>query len=108
MRRSNRRTRNTRRNSRPARNLSPEALRRLVMEEAAKLSGELEPVEKVSAEEVEASEYADTLEQDLDMYKAMKIKEAKLRRQHMKLVKEARKIRKNKNIAKKRILRRLK
>lgn len=99
--RKNRRNKNTK-------NVSIESLRRFVMKEAAKLSGELEPVEKVKAEEVDASEYADTLEQDLDVYKAMKIKEARLRRQYRKVVKEARKIRRNKQIAKKRILRKLK
>ena len=103
-----RRTRTQRRRNARAKQISPAALRRIVLEEAAKLSGELEPVEKVKAEEVDASEYADTLEHDIDIYKAMKIKEAKLRRQHRKIVKEARKIRRNKNIAKKRILRKLK
>jgi len=96
------------RRKKAVKNISIESLRRFVMKEAAKLSGELESVEKVKAEEVEASEYADTLEQDLDVYKAMKIKEARLRRQYKKVVKEARKIRKNKQIAKKRILRNLK
>jgi hypothetical protein len=78
------------------------------MKEAAKLTGKLEPVEKVSAEEVDADGYADTLEQDLDMYKAMKIKEARMRRQYRKLVREARKVRKNRILAKKKILRKLK
>jgi len=84
------------------------ALRKFVMKEAAKLSGELEDVSKVKAEEVEADGYADTLESDLDMYKAMKIKEARLRRRYRKMMSEARKVRKNKLIAKKRILRKLK
>ena len=61
-----------------------------------------------TAEEVEADEYADTLEQDLDMYKAMKIKETRIKRQHRKMIREARKIRALKNKAKKRILRNLK
>ena len=104
MRRSNRRTRRTRRSQ----NMSAASLRRFVMREAAKLSGELESVDKVKAEEVDADGYADTLEQDLDIYKAMKIKEAKLRRQYRKMVSEARKVRRNKRIAKKRILRKLK
>jgi len=84
------------------------ALRKFVMKEAAKLSGELEDVSKVKAEEVEADGYADTLESDLDMYKAMKIKEARMRRQYRKLVREARKVRRNKILAKKKILRKLK
>ena len=104
MKRNNRRTR---KNSK-AQKMSASALRRFVMREAAKLSGELEDVSKVKAEEVEADEYADTLEQDLDMYKAMKIQEAKIRRQYRKVIREARKIRRNKRIAKKRILRKLK
>ena len=83
-------------------------LRRFVIKESEKLTGELEPVEDVSAEEVDADGYADTLENDLDIYKAMKIKEARLRREYRKMMSEARKVRKNKRIAKKRILRRLK
>ena len=101
--------RKTRRNRRPvARKMSSASLRKFVMKEAAKLSGELEDVSKVSAEEVDADEYAETLEQDIDMYKAMKIKEARMRRQYRKLVREARKVRRNKNLAKKKILRKLK
>ena len=105
MRRRNNRT--TRR-SRRTQQMSAASLRRFVMREAAKLSGELEPVDKVKAEEVDADGYADTLEQDLDIYKAMKIKEAKLRRRYRRMMSEARKVRRNKNLAKKKILRRLK
>ena len=101
--------RKTRRNRRPVvRKMSSASLRKFVMKEAAKLSGQLEDVSKVSAEEVDADEYAETLEQDIDMYKAMKIKEARMRRQYRKLVREARKVRRNKNLAKKKILRKLK
>ena len=88
--------------------MSASQLRRFVLRESEKLTGELEPVEDVSAEEVDADGYADTLEQDIDMYKAMKIKEARLRRRYRKMMSEARKVRKNKRIAKKRILRKLK
>ena len=88
--------------------MSASQLRRFVIRESEKLTGELEPVEDVSAEEVDADGYADTLESDIDMYKAMKIKEARLRRRYRKMMSEARKVRKNKRIAKKRILRRLK
>ena len=87
--------------------MSASQLRRFVIRESEKLTGELEPVEDVSAEEVDADGYADTLEQDIDMYKAMKIKEARLRREYRKMMSEARKVRKNKRIAKKRILRKL-
>ena len=99
-------TRKSRRST--ARKITSAELRRLVMEEAAKLTGELEDIEDVKAEEVDADGYADTLEHDLDMYKAMKIKESKMRREYRKLVREARKVRKNKMIAKKRIIRKLK
>ena len=98
-RRTNRRSRVNR--------LSASQLRRFVIRESEKLTGELEPVEDVSAEEVDADGYADTLESDIDMYKAMKIKEARLRRTYRKMMSEARKVRKNKRIAKKRILRKL-
>ena len=94
--------RNRRRNT-----MSASQLRRFVIRESEKLSGELEPIEDVSAEEVDADGYADTLESDIDMYKAMKIKEARLRRRYRKMMSEARKVRKNKRIAKKRILRKL-
>jgi len=98
----------TRKNRRQVtKKMTPAALRRFVMKEAAKLSGELDPVEKVKAEEVDADEYADTLEQDIDMYKAMKIQESKMRREYRKLVREARKVRRNKQLAKKKILRKL-
>ena len=96
---------NTRRR---ANRMSASQLRRFVIRESEKLTGELDPVEDVSAEEVDADGYAETLESDIDMYKAMKIKEARLRRRYRKMMSEARKVRKNKRIAKKRILRRLK
>lgn len=102
MRRHSRRTRRQ-----VTKKMTPAALKRFVMKEAAKLSGELEPVEKVKAEEVDADEFADTLEQDIDMYKAMKIKESLMRREYRKLVREARKVRRNKQLAKKKILRKL-
>ena len=104
MRKNNRRTR---RNTR-AKQMTPVQLRRFVMREAAKLDGELEDISKVKAQEVEADEYADTLEKDIDMYKAMKIKEVRIKRQHQKMIREARKVRSLKNKAKKRILRNLK
>ena len=88
--------------------MSASELRRFVIRESEKLTGELDPIEDVSAEEVDADAYAETLESDIDMYKAMKIKEARLRRKYRKMMSEARKIRKNKRIAKKKILRRLK
>ena len=99
--------RNTRSSRKTTKKMSAAALRQFVMQEASKLTGKLEPVEKVKAEEIDADGYADTLEQDLDMYKAMKIKEAKMRRQYRKLVREAKKVRRNRILAKKKILRKL-
>ncbi len=90
-----------------ANRMSASQLRRFVIRESEKLTGELEPVEDVSAEEVDADGYAETLESDIDMYKAMKIKETRLRRKYRKMMSEARKVRKNKRLAKKRILRKL-
>ena len=97
-----------RRRNRKSNTISMRELRKLVMEETEKLSGELEDTDDVEAEEVDADGYADTLASDIDMYKAMKIQETRMRRQYRKLVREARKVRKNKNLAKKRILRKLK
>lgn len=90
-----------------ANRMSATELRKFVIRESEKLTGKLEPVEDVSAEEVDADGFADTLESDIDMYKAMKLKEARLRRRYRKMMSEARKVRKNKRIAKKRILRKL-
>lgn len=68
------------------RKLTPEMLRSIVLEEMKKLREEnLSKKQKTPAEvaddtrEVEAGEYADTLEKHIDMLKALKVKEAKLR-----------------------------
>ena len=60
-------------------------LKKFILSEIAKLNeekmtGELQDVEKVAkdVEEVEASEYASALEQDIDFMKALKIQEARL------------------------------
>ena len=97
-----------RRRNRKSNSISMRELRKLVMEETAKLTGELEDIDGVEAEEVDADGYADTLASDIDMYKAMQVESKRLRRQYRKLVREARKVRRNKNLAKKRILRKLK
>ena len=68
--------------------LTPALLKRLIAEERSKLFKEtsdpvvagVEEAEDVSAEEVEASEYAGSLEKDIDHLKALKIAEARLRR----------------------------
>ena len=79
-------------------------LKNFIIKEVAKLrenkmSGELEDVTKVveDVEEVEASEYASALEQDIDWMKALDIQEARL-------VKKLRKINEAKNKLRSRIL----
>ena len=76
------------RNRRRVRKLTPNLLRRIVMEERRRVLRENDPIvqgiddpEKVDAEEVDADEYADTLEKDLDHLKALKIQESRLRKQ---------------------------
>lgn len=80
--------------------LTPALLKKLVMEEKRKLMETLEQgkedSEKVSADETEADELADTLEQDIDFMAALKIKEATLKKQYAKV-----------QAAKKRVLRRI-
>jgi hypothetical protein len=89
--------------SRNIRTLTPSLLRKIVLEERAKLMEVLETgkehPEDVSPDETDADGYADTLEKDIDHYKALKIHEARLRRQLSKVseakVRVGRKIRKN-------------
>jgi len=71
--------------SRRVRKLTPASLKRMIQEEARKLQTELtDPVEKggdiekVKAEEKDADEQADTLANDIDYLKALKIHESKL------------------------------
>ena len=63
--------------SRKIRKLTPAVLRKIVMQDA--LSGELEPIEKVDAEEVDAGELAGSLEKDIDHAKVLKLEESRLR-----------------------------
>jgi len=98
----------TRRRNRQVKRLNESTLKRMVMEELAKLTGKLEDIETVKAEEVEASDYADTLEKDIDIYKAMQIEEAKLRQTRKALAKRAKTVSEAKHRAKKRLLRKLK
>jgi hypothetical protein len=63
--------------------ITPALLKRLVLEEAAKLKaegfGKMKDVEDApTPKETEADEYADTLEQKIDYLKALKVKEARL------------------------------
>lgn len=59
--------------------LTVEQLKRMIAEEKASM-GDVEKVAK-KTKEVDADDYADTLEKDIDHLKAMKIKEAKLLKQ---------------------------
>ena len=64
--------------------LTPRMLKRMVLQEKARLRETLEQgqedVTKVDAEEVDADEQADALEKDIDYIKVLKIEERKLRR----------------------------
>ena len=88
--------------SKRVRRITPDFLKQIVMEEAQKLKnesvegGELTPAEKVDAEEVDASEYAGSLEKDIDHIKALKIHEKRL-------IKKIKQIREAKNILANRI-----
>ena len=59
--------------------LTPSILRKLVLEEVAKLKSE--KLKADAADEVEADELADTLENHIDFLKALKIKESRLTKQ---------------------------
>lgn len=76
--------------------LTPDMLKKIIKEEAAKLREEaaadtvvVQDGKPAKAEEVDADEYADAAEQHVDFLKALKIKEAKLLKQ-LKLVREQR------------------
>lgn len=83
--------------SRRVRRITPNFLKKIVVEEAQKIQnesiegGELTPTEKVDAEEVDASEYAGSLEKDIDHIKALKIHERRLIRK-IKKIREAKTI----------------
>lgn len=59
--------------------LTPSFLKKLILDEASKL-GKMKDVEDVEAEEVDADEFADSLEKKIDYVKALKIEESRLRR----------------------------
>jgi len=78
------------------RKLTPRILRSIIMEEKTKLMNESDPLvqgiedpAKVSADEVDAGDQAETLEKDIDFIKALKIAESRLNRR-LKKVQEAR------------------
>ena len=80
--------------------LTVKALRKLVLEEInnlseAGLSGKLADTEKAAkdVEEKDASEYADSLEQNIDFMKALKIQEERLYKKMVKLQEAKKKLR---------------
>jgi len=59
--------------------LTPAFLKKMILDEASKL-GKMKDVEDVKAKEVDADEFADSLEKKIDYVKALKIEETRLRR----------------------------
>ena len=81
-----------------SRKLTPALLRKLVLQEKRRIresleSGTLEDVEKVKADEVDADEYANSLESDIDWMKALKIQEKRLTLKLKRVIKERAKTR---------------
>lgn len=75
------------------RKITPEILKQIIVQEAKKIQKEaaLEKAkrpEDVDADEVDADEFADTLENKIDHYKALKVREAKLQKR-LEQIKEA-------------------
>jgi hypothetical protein len=67
--------------------LTPGLLKKIVLEEKAKIERVLEAKGAVpKAKEVDASDYANTLEKKVDYAKVLKLKEAKIRAQLNKIV----------------------
>ncbi len=89
------------------RKLTPNLLRKIVLEERERILRESDPIEagvddvaKVDAEEKDADEQQDTLAKDIDHMKALKIEEARL-------VKRFKKIREAKKRLKNRVIKQL-
>tara|TARA_B100000683_G_C12381628_1_gene511539 strand:+ start:371 stop:655 length:285 start_codon:yes stop_codon:yes gene_type:complete len=77
--------------------LTPNLLRKIVLEERERILKESDPIEagiddvsKVSADEMDADEQQDTLAKDIDHMKALKIEEARLVKRFKK-IREAKK-----------------
>jgi len=95
------------RRSKRVRKLTPTMLRRLVLAERRRIRETSDPivagiedVEKVSADEVDADGFADTLENDIDHLKVLKIQERRL-------IKTLKKVNSAKKRAKRRLLRKI-
>lgn len=87
--------------SRRIKKLTPRMLRRLVLEEKARMQRESsDPIEagiddpaKVSAEEVDAGDEADTIAKDIDIMAVLKIEETKLKKKLRKVNEVKKKLR---------------
>lgn len=87
------------------RRITPKFLKKIIVQEARKLRMETleqgkDDVDKVSADETDADDFANTLEKEIDFIKALKIKEARL-------VKNLRRIREAKTKLRRKIARRI-
>ena len=86
--------------SRRTKRLTPSLLRRIVLEERARILETSDPIaagiedpEKISADEVSAEDLAQTLEKDIDHVKVLKLKERRLRKELKRLQERRRRIR---------------
>ena len=70
--------------------LSSRVLRKIIAEEAAKFKRETPGDAAKDTEEVDADEYADSLEKHVDMMKVLKIEESRLERRLKKIREEKR------------------
>jgi hypothetical protein len=64
--------------------LTPKMLKKLILDEAGKF-GKMQDVEDVEAREVDADEFADSLEKKIDYVKALKLEESRLRKRLAKI-----------------------
>lgn len=70
--------------------LSSSVLRKIIAEEAAKFTRDTPEAAAKDTEEVDADEYADTIEKHVDMMKVLKIEESRLERRLKKIREEKR------------------
>lgn len=71
--------------------LTSQLLKKIVLQEAAKF-GAMKNVEDVDADEVDADEYASTLENQHNYYKALGLEEQRLRRRLAKVMETRRRL----------------
>jgi hypothetical protein len=101
-----------RRRTKKIRKMSSNELKKLILSEVKKLqlealSGKIEDTSKVKAEEVDASEYADSIEQDIDFMKALKIHETNLNKRHKRMRRKMLKLQEAKRKLRRRITKKL-